>query len=258
MFDNMAKQVMHDAETYASNDGEYVRLHHLTRALLTGQGISNTVLKSLGMTKENVPHDGVETKQFVHPWRNGNDDMYIAYYTPEVVAVWYEAQCLQTQTGRSDATEFFLIGLMLAGGEYFDRLRKTFNFTTSQVYSRIEHLQAVSLWSGFEPEAHARRLLSLAQAAVTDSNFDEALRLVKLAIQEIRQAKHSGDHRLLMSRAQTVKQASRFYKSIAQHCPSGGYARRAQRYEKLAAALSADVLKREQDNWEANQLGFQY
>lgn len=252
MFANMAKQVMHDAESLASNDGTYVHLHHVTRALLSGQGLSNTVLRSFGLTKENVPQvPGTDVQRFFKPWRNGDDEMYVAFYTPDVVAVWYHAQCLQTETGRSDATEFFLLGLLEEGGAYSRQLREEFGFTSTQVYRRIQHLQAVSLWPGFEPEAHARRFLSLAHSELTDGNADEAMRLVQLALGQMRQAKNNDDHRLLMARAQTVKQAARFFQTA-------GHATRAKRYEKLAKALSADVLKREDDNWRANQLGFHY
>ncbi len=252
MFENMAKQVMYDAERLASDDGSYVHLHHLTRALLKGQGNSNTILKSFGLTQDNVPQvAGTETKRFFKPWRTSDDAIYAAYYSPAVVAVWYYAQCLQTETGRSDATEFFLLGLLEQSETYSEELQKTFNFTLKQVYQRIQHLQAVGLWPGYEPEAHARRFFSLAQTEQTDGNKDEALKLVKLAIDEMKQAKKGEDHRLLMARAQTVKQAARFYKSA-------GYERHAQRYEKLAKALAADVLRREDANWKANQLGFYY
>lgn len=252
MFDNMAKQVIYDAETLASNDGSYVHLHHLTKALLQGQGISNTILKSFGLTHQNVPQvTGTETKRFFRPWRKGDSEIYAAYYSPEVVAVWYYAQCLQTETGKSDATEFFLLGLLEQGGVYSEELQKTFNFNLKQVYQRIQHLQAVSLWTGFEPETHARRFFSLAQSEQTDGNKDEALRLVRLAIDQMKQAKKGDDHRLFMARAQTVKQAARFYKSA-------GYERHAQRYEKLAQVLTADVLRREDDNWKAANIGFIY
>lgn len=126
----------------------------------------------------------------------------------------------------------------------------------TQSYRRIQHLQAVSLWPGFEPEAHARRFLSLAQSEVTDGNLDEAIKLVKLAISEMRQAKNNTDHRLLMARAQTLKQAARFYKTIAEQSSSSRYLRRSHMYEQLATAMSAAVLKHEDDNWRANQLGF--
>lgn len=117
MFDNMAKQVIYDAETLASNDGDYVRLHHITKALLQGQGISNTVLKSFGITKDNVPLAPTSNIQLFHkPWKQGNERIYVDKYLPDVMSVWYHAQCLQTKTGRSDATEFFLIGLLEEGG----------------------------------------------------------------------------------------------------------------------------------------------
>lgn len=252
MFDNMARQVMRDAETFACNEGAYVHLHHVTKALLTGQGISNTVLKSFGLTKDNVPQvPGTDTRRFFTPWRTSDDGIYVGNYSPDVVAVWYHAQCLQSAKGRSDATEFFLLGLLKDGGAYSKQLREEFGFTLEQAEKRIEHLQAVSLWSGFEPEAHARRFLSLAQSELRDGNADEAMRLVKRAISEIRQAKNDKDHRLLMARAQVVKQAARFFKTA-------GHQIRARRYEKLAQALSADVLKREDDNWRANQLGFNH
>ncbi|MBX9879690.1 MAG: hypothetical protein K2Y22_14625 [Candidatus Obscuribacterales bacterium] len=252
MFDNMAKQVMYDAERLASDDGSYVHLQHLTKALLQGQGISNTILKSLGLTQDNVPQvAGTETRRFFKSWRNSDNAIYAAYYSPAVVAVWYYAQCLQTETGRSDATEFFLLGLLEQGGAYSEELQKTFDFNLKQVYQRIHHLQAVSLWTGFEPETHARRFFSLAQIEQAGGNTDEALKLVRLAIDQIRQAKKGEDHRLLMARAQTVKQAARFYKSAGQE-------RHAQRYAKLAHALAADVMRREDANWQANQLGFNY
>jgi len=256
MFDNMARQVMRDAETLASNDGDYVRLHHIAKALLTGQGISNTVLKSFGMTKDTVPPSQEYFQRFFKPWKTDDEQIYVGYYSPEVVSVWYHAQCLLNETGRSDATEFFLIGLLEEGGAYAETLRSAYGFTMKKLYSRIQHLQAVSLWSGYEPEAHARRFFSLAQGEVIDGNFDQALRLVNLAITEARQAKDSSDHRRHMARAQTVKQASRFYATIAESIPEPAYLVRAKRYEKLAQALSADVLKREDDNWQANQLGF--
>lgn len=256
MFDSMAKQVIYDAETLASNDGDFVRLHHVTRALLQGQGVSNTVLKSFGMTKDNVPLAPTSTVRFFFkPWKRGDEHIHVDKYLPDVVSVWYHAECLKNETGQNDAAEFFLISLLEQSGAYSEELRRTFNFTMNQAYRRIQHLQAVSLWSGFEPEAHARRFLSLAQAELVDGNPDEAVRLVTLAVNEMRQAKHSADHRLLTARAQTVKQAARFYKTIAKQNSSSRHLRRFHLYEKLANALSAAALQRDEDTWCAKQMG---
>jgi hypothetical protein len=259
MFDKIAKQVIHDAETLASNDGEYVHLHHITRALLQGPGISNTILKSFGITQSNVPLAPTSSvKLFFKPWKDSDESIYVDKYTPGVVAVWYHAQCLQNETGVTDAAEFFLIGLLEESGAYSEELRTTFNFTKKQVYRRIQHLQAVSLNSDFQPEAHARRLLSLAQSELENGSVDQTVKLVQLAVNEIHQAKNSPDHRLLAAKAQTVKQATRFYKTVAERCPSAEHLRRARRYAKLSAVLAAAVLQLADDNWQAARLGFTY
>lgn len=257
MVDNPAKQVLFDAEKLASDDGDFVRLHHLVKALLNGRGISNTILRSFGMNAHNIPPSStMETRHFFKPWKIGDNEMNVTNYSPDVVAVWYHAKCLQSETRIDDATEFFLLGILETRTEYAKELMRTFNFTMKQVYRRIEHLQAVGLWTGFEPESHARRLLSLANAEVRDGETEEALRLAALAMAEIRQAKHLSDHRLLLARAQTVKQAAGFYKHIAELPQACAYARRAAVYKKFADVLSKAHLQREEDNWNAKKLGF--